>query len=263
MRTDAEPFLQRIRAFPDDDVHRLIFADWLEEQGGAEAERAAFIRIQIALAGLAADDPHRAGLAAAERALLERHRSEWEAPFRGLATGLVFRRGFIDEVKVAARQYLRHADELFATGPIRHIEIVAVCCGSAPRLVEAGVRHVMAVGKEDRAAVRQHDRYAMLVVRPLLLNFETVTAASGRGANEDRDFGACRRRIDRRPARLLEVEPAIKIVLLEEWQQQRAPAEPGGPDPDVVAIADPVGRALGMGIGDDARRRESLVHALV
>src|SRR5438132_9887129 len=136
MRTDAEPFLQRIRAFPDDDVHRLIFADWLEEQGGAEAERAAFIRIQIALAGLAADDSHRAGLAAAERALLERHRSEWEAPFRGLATGLVFRRGFIDEVKVAARQYLRHADELFTIGPIRHMHLLDVG-GSLPAVLQS------------------------------------------------------------------------------------------------------------------------------
>ena len=33
MPSDAEPFLQRIRAFPDDDAQRLIYADWLEEQG--------------------------------------------------------------------------------------------------------------------------------------------------------------------------------------------------------------------------------------
>ena len=56
MLSDAEPFLQRIRAFPDDDSHRLIFADWLEEQGGRDADRAAFIRIQVALSNLKAND---------------------------------------------------------------------------------------------------------------------------------------------------------------------------------------------------------------
>ncbi|MDB5309399.1 MAG: hypothetical protein JWO38_3601 [Gemmataceae bacterium] len=139
MQTDAEPFLQRIRAFPDDDVPRLIFADWLEEQGGRETSpakgpagsgpgsdvaRAAFIRVQVALAGLPDDDPRRGGLLVAERELLDAHRDEWEGPFRRLATGLVFRRGFVDEVNVDARQYLRHAHELFAAGPIRHIHLL-------------------------------------------------------------------------------------------------------------------------------------------
>lgn len=124
MQTDAEPFLQRIRAFPDDDVPRLIFADWLEEQGGADAARAAFIRVQVALAGLQEDDPGRPALVNTEQFLLDAHRDEWETPFRGLATGLVFRRGFVEEVKVAARQYLRHANELFSAGPIRHIHLL-------------------------------------------------------------------------------------------------------------------------------------------
>src|SRR4051812_25716015 len=99
MQTDAEPFLQRIRAFPDDDVPRLIFADWLEEQGGRDTDRAAFIRVQVALAGLPEDHPRRSALLVAERDLLDRHHEAWEAPFRGLASGLVFRRGFVDEAK--------------------------------------------------------------------------------------------------------------------------------------------------------------------
>jgi uncharacterized protein (TIGR02996 family) len=126
MPTDAEPFLQRIRAHPDDDVPRLIFADWLDEQGGGCAARAAFIRVQLALAGLADDDPSRTALLTAERDLFDTHREEWEAPFRGLAAGLEFRRGFVDEVKIAARQYLRHAHELFAAGPIRHLHLLDV-----------------------------------------------------------------------------------------------------------------------------------------
>ena len=126
MLTDAEPFLQRVRAFPDDDVPRLIFADWLEEQGAAGALRAAFIRVQLALARLPPDDPQRPNLAAVEAALLDAHREEWEAPFRRLATGPVFRRGFVDEVNVTARQFLQHAHELFAAGPIRRLHLLEV-----------------------------------------------------------------------------------------------------------------------------------------
>jgi uncharacterized protein (TIGR02996 family) len=126
-QTDTEPFLQRIRAFPDDDVPRLIFADWLDEQGDERSvARASFIRVQIALARLPEDDPRRSSLLISERALLDAHRGEWEAPFRGLAHSPVFRRGFVEEVKIAARQYLRQAHELFAAGPVRHLHLIDV-----------------------------------------------------------------------------------------------------------------------------------------
>ena len=117
MQTEAEAFLQRIRAYPDDDTPRLIFADWLEEQShrlpGA-SQRARFIRVQIALARLAEDaaDPgvgfaprddrevSRKELELEEHALLNEFQEEWASPFRGLATGFEFRRGFVEEVKV-------------------------------------------------------------------------------------------------------------------------------------------------------------------
>lgn len=147
MQTEAEAFLQRIRAYPDDDTPRLIFADWLDEQDcgrgerlGPEwnGERARFIRIQIALARLTkesiendhGDSPEsnyqgqRDELLAAEQALLSTYETEWTAPFRGLATGLEFRRGFVEVAKVAARQFLRFSHELFATGPIRHLHML-------------------------------------------------------------------------------------------------------------------------------------------
>jgi len=143
MHTEAEAFLQRIRAFPDDDTPRLIFADWLQEQDGFGVEwgidRARFIRVQIALARLleeeaAADETEvgnrgereslRAALRRAESGLQERHRVEWTAAFKGLATGPEFRRGFVDEVKVAARDLVRHSHELFSAGPLRHLRLL-------------------------------------------------------------------------------------------------------------------------------------------
>lgn len=127
MPADPEPFLQRIRAFPDDDAHRLILADWLDEQDDpAAADRALFIRVQLALAGLPEDDSRRPDLTMTERRLLARRRAEWEAPFHGLATGLEFRRGFVDEARVPARLFVGRAAALFAAAPVRHLHLLDV-----------------------------------------------------------------------------------------------------------------------------------------
>jgi len=45
---DRSAFLKAILANPDDEAPRLIFADWLDEQG--ECQRAEFIRVQVKLA---------------------------------------------------------------------------------------------------------------------------------------------------------------------------------------------------------------------
>ena len=123
MHTEAEAFLQRIRAYPDEDTPRLIFADWLDEEGDPRGQ---FIRVQLALAALPVDDPDRARLVVAERDLLAAHRDEWEAPFRGLATGCEFVRGFVETVKVEAKQFLRSAHEIFAASPVRHVHLLDV-----------------------------------------------------------------------------------------------------------------------------------------
>src|SRR5262249_10931714 len=49
-----EAFLSRLADHPDDDVTRLVYADWLDERGDA---RAAYLRAEVALAGLGPDHP--------------------------------------------------------------------------------------------------------------------------------------------------------------------------------------------------------------
>ena len=46
--TDGDALLAAIRVHPDEDVPRLAYADWLDENG--QPERAAFIRVQVELA---------------------------------------------------------------------------------------------------------------------------------------------------------------------------------------------------------------------
>jgi uncharacterized protein (TIGR02996 family) len=48
--TDEAAFLAAIIERPDDDVPRLVFADWLDEHG--QPERAEFVRVQVELAAL-------------------------------------------------------------------------------------------------------------------------------------------------------------------------------------------------------------------
>src|SRR5262245_3154375 len=74
-------FLAAIRDDPDDDGPRLIFADWLEEQGDPRGE---FIRVQCALARLGPEDERWASLKRREWELLEAHWETWVQPLRKL-----------------------------------------------------------------------------------------------------------------------------------------------------------------------------------
>src|SRR5438105_4767447 len=53
---EEQGFLKAIQANPDDDLSRLVYADWLDERGDLRGE---FLRLQLALRSLAPDHPHR------------------------------------------------------------------------------------------------------------------------------------------------------------------------------------------------------------
>ena len=67
MRTESA-LLAAVCDAPEDDLPRLAYADWLEEQG--DPDSADFIRVQCRLAPLADDDPARLGLERREEELL-------------------------------------------------------------------------------------------------------------------------------------------------------------------------------------------------
>src|SRR4051794_1321406 len=66
--TTEESFLAAIIDCPEDDTHRLVYADWLDDHG--QPERAEFIRLQCRLACLSEEDPQREQLEKRERELL-------------------------------------------------------------------------------------------------------------------------------------------------------------------------------------------------
>ena len=91
-------FLKAICEEPDDDAHRLIYADWLDDHG--DPDRAEFIRLQCALARL--DDEDEA-MQAREAELLRRHGDAWRDELPDLPKVVwqdPFRRGFVKSASV-------------------------------------------------------------------------------------------------------------------------------------------------------------------
>lgn len=146
---DWPAFVSAILANPDDDTVRLVAADFLEENG--DPDRAAFIRIQCALARLEADGQGQSreadDLRKKERMFLgplSHTRLFWAAeacpelvtmtlPDRRVAPlalpqvqgaeQLIWRRGFVDEVRCAAADWLKHGVAVRSRQPVREVTL--------------------------------------------------------------------------------------------------------------------------------------------
>src|SRR5437879_5686083 len=95
-----DAFLNTIRETPDEDAARLVYADYLDEQGNAaDSARAEFIRLQIRLAGMEEANPERDALEDRENELLRKYERSWFGALpKPLAKGLEewkFDRGFV------------------------------------------------------------------------------------------------------------------------------------------------------------------------
>jgi uncharacterized protein (TIGR02996 family) len=114
-----QAFLADIREHIDDDAPRLVYADWLDDQG--QSARAEFIRLECALARLGAADARRRPLWQRDLELIAAYKEEWFGPFRHRCGYWECRRGFIDEVHTSAEALLDHAEEVFRRHAVRHL----------------------------------------------------------------------------------------------------------------------------------------------
>src|SRR5947207_10699571 len=117
-----EAFLVAIRDDPDDDLHRLAWADWLDDRG--DTRRADFIRASVRLAALAEDDPARDALEDEADDLLEGHDARWAGRVAELALEWSWRRGCVERVTVWADTLLTRGEELFAAAPVRELRLL-------------------------------------------------------------------------------------------------------------------------------------------
>lgn len=122
--TDHDALLVAILSHPDEDTPRLIYADWLQENG--DADRGEFIRIDVELArtppGTEEDERRRKTLHARRSELLKLHKLQWLAPFIPHAREPSFERGFVHALDVPASTFLQHAERWFAIAPITRVK---------------------------------------------------------------------------------------------------------------------------------------------
>src|SRR4051794_533693 len=116
---NEQAFLRAICAAPDDDGPRLVYADWLDEQG--DADRAEFIRLQCALAADATDSPRRREVAFRARELRDRNAVRWSEGLPSWEWERTFRRGFVERVGLNPEMLKKGADTLFTTTPLREL----------------------------------------------------------------------------------------------------------------------------------------------
>jgi uncharacterized protein (TIGR02996 family) len=134
--TDGDLLLARVVADPACDAVRLVYADYLEENG--RPERAEFIRVQVELAKWApGSHPN----------LLRRENELWwrippeaflsglvpdtcwrlrDEPLRERQHGWVVRRGFVEEAKLAAADWLARGDAIRAAHPVTRVVLTTV-----------------------------------------------------------------------------------------------------------------------------------------
>ncbi|HVK14478.1 MAG TPA: TIGR02996 domain-containing protein [Gemmataceae bacterium] len=115
--SERDALFQAVLDAPGDDAPRLVFADWLDENG--EPERAELIRVQIEAARTPVYEPRYDALNRRADALIAAHGAGWRLPNRR-AGDQVFRRGFVEEVAVSWADFQRLGDGLFRSTPLRY-----------------------------------------------------------------------------------------------------------------------------------------------
>ncbi len=157
---DEAGFLAKICAEPEDDTHRLVFADWLDENG--QPARAEFIRVQIKLAKMDAESMGPVGMVSREspyrasslrlRYLVRREQELlFASPAPGEANGInwlpsplfdllaredrvifpdgdrfQWRRGFVERITCTAADWLAHGDVIRAACPVTKVALTTL-----------------------------------------------------------------------------------------------------------------------------------------
>jgi uncharacterized protein (TIGR02996 family) len=152
---DGAMLLAAILAEPDEDIHRLAYADWLDENG--RPERAEFIRAQVAcsrytdcpvrLSDLKRGRPVPLRCGACDYCTSRRQSEELSHRFpilppsipaygfcldpgavdgnipHGAGLTVTVRRGFVEHVTCPATEWIRHADDILREHPVTRVTL--------------------------------------------------------------------------------------------------------------------------------------------
>jgi uncharacterized protein (TIGR02996 family) len=119
--TDREALLAAIHADPDDDTARLVYADWLQENG--QPDHGEFIRFQIEAARAAPFGLQARKARENANRLLEAHRQDWTRHLQPCVEWPRFERGFPTHLSIDAADFVPHAERLLSAEPIQSLKL--------------------------------------------------------------------------------------------------------------------------------------------
>lgn len=129
--SDYQALLAAVRADPTNDLPRLVFADWFDDRGAAE--RAAFVRVQIAIVAESSRPFSQAEMTAQQFGRLIA--TPTTIPPAGWVVESVLGpgsgcsgwvRGFIESVTCPAAAWVAHGDDMLAREPVRAVRLTTV-----------------------------------------------------------------------------------------------------------------------------------------
>ncbi len=126
MTTSEFALLEAIAADPENDVPRLVYADWLDQSSSSAAQaQAEFIRLQVRLARLEKGSPEARlanenllhALHQQEQELLETYKEQWLGPLSGVTAmdavpERCFSRGLVERATLTVAELFEHQHEL-------------------------------------------------------------------------------------------------------------------------------------------------------
>src|SRR5262245_39486267 len=143
-------FLDAVRESPEDDLHRLAWADWLDDDG--QSERAAFVRAQVHHARLP-DGPPRDALEDEADDLLAAHERRWLDGLAEVALDWPWRRGWVEAVTLFAGR-AREQERLLGAFPVPEVRLVGNEATSTALADWEALHHVEALDLGRHAADR-------------------------------------------------------------------------------------------------------------
>jgi uncharacterized protein (TIGR02996 family) len=211
MNTDKSGFWKAICAAPDDDTPRLVFADYLDEQG--DAARADFIRAQCEGERPPPDDPRRIDREIRAAALLHEHRAVWveELPTWVRRAPVTFRRGFPSGIETNAAGIVRNASALASRTVVEDVYVESFGETQAKALVRSPL--------PPRLRLFRNSASGFAVLRPLLAAMTGLT-----GLNL---YDPCHYDGDARVtyvAELLALPPVRRLARLTLYLREDSPA---------------------------------------
>ncbi len=119
---DGAALRRAVCAAPDDDLPRLVYADWLDEHG--DSARAEFIRVQCEQARTPWMSARWRQLHRAADHLRRGHQAEWSANVDGVARYGYLGRGFVETVYMFSKRFVTHGNKLLDAEPVHTVRLI-------------------------------------------------------------------------------------------------------------------------------------------